>query len=646
MRTFQPAALGNIGRSLASRNWIASGIAIAAALVIFAVLFTAHLRLPIRVPLRGDPHNLRTGFYSVERNRDGLFVWTAPHADFSIPGLDRRLDWRVTIETATWRPQGMSLPLVRIGVDGVTVAEERTRRELTIAVVAPRRSDANGVTVSIDTTPGFVPLEDRRQLGVTVTSMTLEPIGGVPRVPWRAVASGIAALLILAGAVAASGATSLVVGVFAGVVAWGQAGFLPRGLGPYLQYPTHVLVLAAALGTGFAATIWGIQTVRRQRLSSAAVCAGALSLAACYLKLLMLLHAEMPIGDGLFHAHRFEYVLGGRLYFTSLTPDNYAFPYPIFLYLISTPFAWLTSDSLDRLALLRIITTAADAAAASLLYWMIVRATADKVAGVASVVWYHAIPMTAWMIIEGALTNAFAQTLFVTSLALVVGLPVERTSRNTIALLTIVAAAALLTHPSTCAILMGVLAITSGLYAWYGGRLYPAAGGVALAAASAAAIAVVLYYAWFPSVYVSELGRAASASARTMSSSGTSLGARMAKAVSLGEMYFGWPAVTAAAIGAWVLFRNNPSSRLTLLLLGWAGTCFAFLAIGIVTPIQLRYHFAAFPALAIAAAFACSWAWRSRVAVRLAMVALVVAGLSDGVTQWLWALSTYARMVW
>ncbi len=113
-----------------------------------------------------------------------------------------------------------------------------------------------------------------------------------------------------------------------------------------------------------------------------------------------------------------------------------------------------------------------------------------------------------------ALTNAFAQSLFVASLALVVGLPVERANRRTILMLTIVAASALLTHPSTCAILVGVLAATSALYAWRGGDLRTAAIGVAVAIASAAAIAVALYYAWFPSVYVSELGRVASRASR------------------------------------------------------------------------------------------------------------------------------------
>ena len=82
-----------------------------------------------------------------------------------------------------------------------------------------------------------------------------------------------------------------------------------------------------------------------------------------------------------------------------------------------------------------------------------------------------------------------------------------------------------------------------------------------------------------------------------------------------------------------------------MLLLGWGGICLVFLALGIVTPIEMRYHFAAFPMLAVAAAFACSWAWRSPVAVRLAISALVVAGVWDGVAQWLWAMTTYARMV-
>jgi hypothetical protein len=416
-------------------------------------------------------------------------------------------------------------------------------------------------------------------------------------------------------------------------------------MGPYVEYASQVLVLAAGLGAGLVATLRIVERLRGQRLSSAAAGAAAISLAACFLKLLMLLHPNMPIGDGVFHAHRFEYVLAGRFYFTSLTPDNYAFPYPILLYLVSAPFAWLTSDSLERLSLLRIVTTVADGAAATLLYWMIVRATSDKLAGLASVVWYHVIPVTGWIMTWGALTNAFAQTLFVASLALVIALPVERTTRGTVILLTVVTAAALLTHPSTCAILVGVLAATGALYAWHGGTLRPAAAGIAIAAGAATAIAGVLYYAWFPSVYLSELGRVASVSVSAASAPTTSLGAKLAKAVWLGDIYFGWPAVVAAAIGIWPLSHDGMSPRLKLLLLGWAGICLVFLFAGIATPIEMRYHFAAFPALAIAAAFASSWAWRSGLAARVAISVLLAAGVWDGIAQWLWALSTYARMV-
>jgi hypothetical protein len=129
--------------------------------------------------------------------------------------------------------------------------------------------------------------------------------------------------------------------------------------------------------------------LRRERLSAAAIGVVAISLAACYLKLLMLLHPNMPIGDGVFHAHRFEYVLGGRFYFTSVTPDNYAFPYPIFLYIAAAPFSWLADNTFERLALLRIVATVSDAAVATLVYWMIVRATSDRLAGIAGVIWYH-----------------------------------------------------------------------------------------------------------------------------------------------------------------------------------------------------------------------------------------------------------------
>ena len=633
------------------RSLVASGAAVVAGVVAFLVFLSVNFSSPLPILLRPDLElrGRSQGFYGLEKNKDQMFAWSGPHAEFTLPDVDREIDWRITADLKVWRPPGVPMPQVKLGVDGLTVADQAIKGDIALTATAPRRGGTSGITVGIDTTPPFVPgPRDHRKLGVAVASITLEPSGDAPHVPRRAAANGAAAVAILAIAVALAGVAPLWVAAFAICIACGEAALVARGLGPYVQYSSHILVLAACLAAGMLAIVWVVGSMRRERLSAAAIGVVAISLAACYLKLLMLLHPNMPIGDGVFHAHRFEYVLGGRFYFTSVTPDNYAFPYPIFLYIAAAPFSWLADNTFERLALLRIVATVSDAAVATLVYWMIVRATSDRLAGIAGVIWYHVIPMTAWIMTWGALTNAFAQTLFVASLALVVALPVERTRLATVALLTVVVAAALLTHPSTCAILAAVLAITSALYAWHGGTLRPAAAGVLLAAASATIIAVVLYYAWFPSVYVAELGRVASASvpgAPAAPAPVTSFAGRLARAVWFADIYFGWPAMAVAAIGAWRLSRSSTSPRLTLLLLGWAGICVFFLLLGMLTPVDMRYQFAAFPALAIAAAFACSWAWRSGGAARFAISALLVAGVWDGVAQWLWAMTTYARLV-
>ena len=157
-----------------------------------------------------------------------------------------------------------------------------------------------------------------------------------------------------------------------------QTWLITRGLAAYDRYPLHAVALAFWIGLGAVLAVRVIERFRRERIGTAARDVVALSALACYLKLLILLHPGMPIGDGVFHAHRLEFVLAGRFYFTSLAPGNYSFPYPILLYLFAAPFSFLTSDTLDRVALLRIVVTAADAAAGALLYWMVVRTTADR----------------------------------------------------------------------------------------------------------------------------------------------------------------------------------------------------------------------------------------------------------------------------
>ena len=240
----------------------------------------------------------------------------------------------------------------------------------------------------------------------------------------------------------------------------------------------------------------------------------------------------------------------------------------------------------------------------------------------------------------GNLTNAFGQSLFVATLALLVALPLEWTRRWTVLLVAAVAAAALLSHPSTFAILTGVLAAIGGLYYWRGGEpLRSSANGIAAATAIAVSTAVVLYYAWFPNVYISELSRVASEAGARVSGPATPLGTRVALEPALATQYFGWVALLSAMVGIWALWKSHGPRQLTLALIGWTSVCLFFLIVGVVSPMEFRYHFAFFPVLALAAAHACGWAWRERMTLRAAAVTALTAAIWAGIRQWVWVLS-------
>lgn len=578
-----------------------------------------------------------TGFYAAERGPEFTYRWTHPRADITIPGLDRRLEWHLTATAHSWRPPEVPATL-RVAVDGV-VALERTivTSQEPIDVVLPPRPARSGATITIDVSPAWVPGgNDPRELGIALEGMWMTPVGGYPRPPRDAIAFGAAAMLVLGAALAAAGpgwpwTSTLMLGA-----ALAQAMLFMRGLAAHGRYPSHVLLLAIGVGAGAWILPRLLQSIARKPWTAAARGVVAVSAVACFLKLLVLLHPTTPLGDGVFHAHRFEYVLDGRFYFTSIAPGDYSFPYPILLYLVSTPFSFLAGDTLDRVALLRIVVTAADAVAGALLYWMIARATSNRAAGVTAVCWYHLIPMTAWIMTWGNLTNAFGQALFVATLASIVALPLDR-SRARMIVVTLLAAGALLSHPSTCAILMIVLAATAGLYAL--GRtaaLRESAITVAACAMAAGTAAFVLYYAWFPAVYAREL-------TRVVSESGTHLAAatpeapmstRLASIPALAGSYLGWPAIIAAMVGGWRLRDDVTDARLIRLLAGWTGACIAFLVLGVVTPVEMRTYFALFPALAITAAFGCVWAWRRSTVLRVGVVLLVGWAAWVGVAQW------------
>lgn len=604
--------------------------------VFLSVIYGARPAITFRSS--ADLHALADGFYTVETSEAGTFVWTRPHAELLLWGLDRRVDWRLTGKVMAWRPEGVPLPNLRIAIDDVVGLDEIVADGVSLDIPLPRRAGSTGATLTFDTAPGFVPSpEDPREIGIAIESMSIAPTGtgGRPLPPARARAGGTIALFAIGATLVALRFPPLF--ILGGLVltAWSQAWLMTRGLIPYMRYPLQAAEVALGLGLGTLLTVWILERIRGRTFETAARGLVAFSLTVCYLKLLVLLHPAMQIGDGIFHAHRLEYVLGGRFYFTSVDPGGYAFPYPILLYLVAAPFSWWAPDAMDQVALLRIVVTVADATAGAMLYWMVMRATSERLVAVTSVVWYHLVLMTAWIMTWGNLTNAFGQTLFVTSLAMVVAVPVEWTRRRSVALLALVAAAAMLSHPSTCAILGVVLAVTAILYRWRGGQdLQPAAYGVACAAGLAAITAFVLYYAWFPEIYMHELNRVGAEAGVRAAAPVSAFGSRLALVPELAARYFGWPAVIVSGVGAWRVGRKDVPLRLRLLLLAWVGTCILFLLLGVLTPVDMRYHFTGFPALALMAAWGWSWAWRGGLPIRVAATLTLSAAAWVGVQQW------------
>ena len=60
--------------------------------------------------------------------------------------------------------------------------------------------------------------------------------------------------------------------------------------------------------------------------------------------------------------------------------------------------------------------------------------------------------------------------------------------------------------------------------------------------------------------------------------------------------YYGWPALVLAGIGAGALARRRDT--LTLVVWAWVAGTFAFLLLGVFTPLDFRHYLAAFPAIA------------------------------------------------
>lgn len=379
-----------------------------------------------------------------------------------------------------------------------------------------------------------------------------------------------------------------------------------------------------------------------------------------YLKLAALLHPAKAIVDAVFQAHRLDWVLSGRYFFTQPLPDGVAFPYAIGLFVMAAPWAaWTT----DHVLLLRIVVITTDAVAGLLLYPLIVRWWGDRRAALAAVVLYHLVPLPYVVIGNANLTNAFAQAVALMAIAAAISLRTE-TGRSLDAIgAAPLIALAFLSHVRTLALLAGTLvalALVSALFGGLDGRRV--ARGVMVATLLALVAAAGLYYRHFPEVYERAFERVRATGTTTLASPPAQADpdrpavlvrslAWHERAADAGRQVVddvGWPILFLALAGAWRAARAGSRDRLSLGLLGWVGAWVGFLLVGTLTRVETefqryaaefigRVNLAGYPAVVILAARGLGWCWSSGASrgVLVASVGLLAAAVFIGVSRWI-----------
>jgi len=623
-RLFSAAAAGVLG-ALSSIVLLAAFYSVSSALEIdFAV----------------DPPRVVTGVHPAERDEaTGLtFAWTGRDVALRLPGLDRRVPWSADFRVRGGRRNAADNPAMEFAVDGVRVLVEQSRTDfIDVHLTIPPRADRpRGVLITMQVSHTFVPgPDDPRPLGVMLDKVTVQPDGlAVP--PGHAFTGAMTSGAALATAIALLGVTPGSAIGAAILLAAGQGAIIARGFGPYTGFPDVVARLAIAIGVALVVIVFSIEYVRGTRFRNTARFAAAFTASALFLKLLVLLHPDMPLGDALFQAHRFQEVLRGNYYFTSIAPGNYLFPYAPGLYMAASPFADFVRRETGDVVLLRIVVAATDAAVGALLYAVVVSAWSDRRAGAFATAVYQLLPLDFMVAAGGTLTNAFAQSVAVVSFAIMAAswLRLERIAA--VAVLTAALLYAFLSHTSTFAILAATTFVVALTVWWRGGpTMRSRAVAVLVAGVAAIALAVVIYYAHFMDTYRTEFARISSETvAAAPDAGGRSIGYRAYMVWPYVRDYFGTPVLLLVAYGAWNLWRQGARDRLTLTIAGWSITCLVFLVIGIVTPVDMRYYLAALPAIAILAAAGASAGWSAGSTYRVCTVALLAWSTWLGVGTW------------
>lgn len=614
---------------------IALGVALFAGAAAVSYPFNAHATFDFGTD---PPRMLASGFFPSERTRDGLtFAWMGDGFDLRLRDLDRSRPWTVVVRMNAGRQPGATPSFVE-AVDGVDAppvpmpadgyVEER--------IAIPARPGTPGAMVHVAVRPTFTPSkDDPRQLGAQVDWIRLDQGGWLSRLPSRGWPSWLAGAL--AGAVI--GAMGLPIGaslVLLALTACGVGAVTTWGVGPFVEWPWPKILLTTVIATFGAAAVVPLQRVGGRLVV-------ILSMIAAMLELVVLFHPQMPFGDSVFHAHRFQDVLAGQYFFTSVAPGNYQFPYPVGLYVFATPFARYSLNVFDNVALLRMVVVAADAIAAAAIYRVMIWWRDDAVEGVLAIAAYHVIPLGFRVMATGNLTNMFAQSWAIGAFVAMIGLAatcIRRGSTSRLAgwsaALFVCELGAFLSHTSSFAVLATqAIAIACVLLVQRDQAARRVAVWLGVVSALAIVVAVAGYYAHFMDVYRAAFTRAAAETGHaTAAAGGRTPMMRLLQLPEFVNYVYGWAVLLIFAGGCAAIAARSYRSPIRIIVVTWIGVCVLFLIAGIITPVDMRHYLAAMPAVAVVMAAGAAEGWRRGGAWRLAVGGLSLVALWVAMLAW------------
>jgi hypothetical protein len=600
---------------------------------------------------RSLPRRFASGLYDSERAGQTTFAWMSQRADIKLTDISRRATWTCSVRFRGGRSDPGTQPSVVLAADGlVTTSTKATNDFQDATIVLPPRA-SSGAAVTITSSSTIVPgPSDPRPLGVQIDRITCAASNGIAWPPAATIRDAALAAAIFGAAFALLGLRLSIALSAVTVLAVLQALPLASGPAPYIPFSAAMIWHALWIGVATVVLVAALDGLREPGLPQAARVAIVVSAVVLYLKLLGLLHPSKLVIDAVFHAHRFEWVLAGKYYFTQPMPGGVTFPYAIGLYVFAAPWSVFTAD---YVALLKVIVCSAQAVAGALLYPVLRKAWNDRVAALTAVVLFNVVPFPYGLLGNANLTNTFGEAVAVAAVLTASLVPGARPLPLIVFFL--VSTLAFLSHVSTFALLGVTLASLAVAYRMFGGpALRPTAWSIGLVTIVSAMLAVILYYGHFAEVYKNARRvRAEAAVAQSQAqpeasavpaTASPSLGARIAHAIQSAIGAIGWPIVLLAIAGLGRAIVDRSRDRATLAAMAWSVACLVFLGVAMMrvdAPFQRysaeffgRVLLATFPAAVVLAARGTGWAWNQGLTFRLGSALLVAWALMSGIETW------------